>query len=81
MNLFPPKSKSEPRMSQQVVSRFYVHWIMQLSRNRYDYILLNFISHSTFISFVTAGHSSESKNVAMWDTLLPQKKSLIACKF
>ncbi|XP_054286224.1 dmX-like protein 2 isoform X3 [Macrosteles quadrilineatus] len=26
----------------------------------------------------TAGHSSESKNVAMWDTLLPQKKALIA---
>ncbi|XP_075227186.1 rabconnectin-3 alpha isoform X2 [Lycorma delicatula] len=26
----------------------------------------------------TAGHSSESKNVALWDTLLPQKKSLIA---
>nr|XP_024216080.1 dmX-like protein 2 isoform X4 [Halyomorpha halys] len=25
----------------------------------------------------TAGHSSESKNVALWDTLLPQKKSLI----
>ncbi|KAK3918101.1 DmX-like protein 2, partial [Frankliniella fusca] len=26
----------------------------------------------------TAGHSSESKNVALWDTLLPQKKSLLA---
>ncbi|RZF45685.1 hypothetical protein LSTR_LSTR013264 [Laodelphax striatellus] len=26
----------------------------------------------------TAGHSSESKNVALWDTLLPQKKSLIS---
>lgn len=26
----------------------------------------------------TAGHSSESKNVAIWDTLLPQKKSLVA---
>ncbi|XP_014244478.1 dmX-like protein 2 isoform X1 [Cimex lectularius] len=25
----------------------------------------------------TAGHSSESKNVALWDTLLPQKKALI----
>ncbi|KAL1117871.1 hypothetical protein AAG570_004184 [Ranatra chinensis] len=25
----------------------------------------------------TAGHSSESKNVAIWDTLLPQKKALI----
>lgn len=29
----------------------------------------------------TAGHSSESKNVAMWDTLLPQKKALIACNY
>lgn len=29
----------------------------------------------------TAGHSSESKNVGLWDTLLPQKKSLVACKF
>lgn len=28
----------------------------------------------------TAGHSSESKNVGLWDTLLPQKKSLVACK-
>lgn len=28
----------------------------------------------------TAGHSSESKNVALWDTLLPQKKSLIVGK-
>ncbi|KAG4080274.1 hypothetical protein HA402_010766 [Bradysia odoriphaga] len=26
----------------------------------------------------TAGHSSESKNVAMWDTLLPQKKAMVA---
>ncbi|XP_053667929.1 dmX-like protein 2 [Anopheles marshallii] len=26
----------------------------------------------------TAGHSSESKNVAIWDTLLPQKKALVA---
>uniref|UniRef100_A0A1B6DAH6 Uncharacterized protein n=2 Tax=Clastoptera arizonana TaxID=38151 RepID=A0A1B6DAH6_9HEMI len=26
----------------------------------------------------TAGHSSESKNVVMWDTLLPQNKSAIA---
>ncbi|XP_055296544.1 dmX-like protein 2 isoform X5 [Sitodiplosis mosellana] len=26
----------------------------------------------------TAGHSSESKNVGLWDTLLPQKKSLVA---
>ncbi|XP_066993059.2 dmX-like protein 2 isoform X2 [Anabrus simplex] len=26
----------------------------------------------------TAGHSSESKNVAMWDSLLPLKKSLIS---
>jgi len=25
----------------------------------------------------TAGHSSESKNVALWDSLLPQKKALI----
>lgn len=25
----------------------------------------------------TAGHSSESKNVAIWDTLLPQKKALV----
>ncbi|XP_058830025.1 dmX-like protein 2 isoform X3 [Topomyia yanbarensis] len=26
----------------------------------------------------TAGHSSESKNVAIWDTLLPQKKALVS---
>lgn len=26
----------------------------------------------------TAGHSSENKNVGIWDTLLPQKKSLVA---
>ncbi|CRK90097.1 CLUMA_CG003815, isoform A [Clunio marinus] len=26
----------------------------------------------------TAGHSSESKNVAIWDTLLPQKKAMVA---
>uniref|UniRef100_A0A182NDD9 RAVE complex protein Rav1 C-terminal domain-containing protein n=1 Tax=Anopheles dirus TaxID=7168 RepID=A0A182NDD9_9DIPT len=26
----------------------------------------------------TAGHSSESKNVTIWDTLLPQKKALVA---
>lgn len=25
----------------------------------------------------TAGHSSENKNVALWDSLLPQKKALI----
>jgi hypothetical protein len=25
----------------------------------------------------TAGYSSENKNVAIWDTLLPQKKALI----
>lgn len=29
----------------------------------------------------TCGHSSESKNVAIWDTLLPQKKALVACKY
>lgn len=28
----------------------------------------------------TAGHSSESKNVGLWDTLLPQKKSMVACE-
>lgn len=27
----------------------------------------------------TAGYSSENKNVGLWDTLLPQKKSLVAC--
>ncbi|XP_053689152.1 dmX-like protein 2 isoform X2 [Sabethes cyaneus] len=26
----------------------------------------------------TSGHSSESKNVAIWDTLLPQKKALVS---
>jgi DmX-like protein len=29
----------------------------------------------------TAGHSSESKNVALWDSLLPQKKALVTCEF
>lgn len=28
----------------------------------------------------TAGHSSESKNVALWDSLLPQKKALVTCE-
>ncbi|XP_065223519.1 dmX-like protein 2 isoform X2 [Planococcus citri] len=27
----------------------------------------------------TAGHSSESKNVALWDSLLPQRKALVTC--
>lgn len=30
--------------------------------------------------FFKAGHSSESKNVAIWDTLLPQKKAMVSCK-
>lgn len=25
----------------------------------------------------TTGHSSENRNVALWDTLLPHKKSLV----
>lgn len=33
----------------------------------------------TLIVF-SAGHSSENKNVALWDTLLPQKKSLVIGK-
>ena len=28
----------------------------------------------------TAGHSSESRNVVLWDTLMPQRKSVIHCK-
>lgn len=29
----------------------------------------------------TAGHSSENRNVAMWDSLLPKKKAMVAGKF
>lgn len=28
----------------------------------------------------TAGHGSEGRNVALWDTLLPQNKSLVQGK-
>ncbi|CAG0879086.1 unnamed protein product [Darwinula stevensoni] len=34
-----------------------------------------FVGSSSLIA--TAGHSSESRNVAIWDTLLPQKKALV----
>lgn len=40
--------------------------------------------NTTFITNLiqfTAGHSSESKNVAIWDTLLPQKKSMVSCEY
>lgn len=36
---------------------------------------------SLSFTFLSAGHSSESKNVAIWDTLLPQKKAMVACEF
>lgn len=39
----------------------------------------------TIINFkkisITAGHSSESKNVAIWDTLMPIKKALVVCEY
>lgn len=41
-----------------------------------DFFLLN----HDFLLF-PAGHSSESKNVAIWDTLLPQKKAMVACEY
>ncbi|ELU10253.1 hypothetical protein CAPTEDRAFT_201231 [Capitella teleta] len=34
-----------------------------------------FVGSSSFLS--TAGHSSESKNVCLWDTLLPQRSALV----
>lgn len=39
------------------------------------------ISCCYFTYLIIAGHSSENKNVGIWDTLLPQKKALITCKF
>lgn len=38
------------------------------------------LNHDFFLLF-PAGHSSESKNVAIWDTLLPQKKAMVACEY
>ncbi|KAL3222204.1 hypothetical protein MRX96_050064 [Rhipicephalus microplus] len=35
-----------------------------------------FVSSSSLIA--TAGHSTENRNVCLWDTLLPQRKALIA---
>ena len=29
----------------------------------------------------TTGHSSESRNVVLWDTLMPQRKAVIHCKY
>ncbi|CAG2058163.1 unnamed protein product [Timema podura] len=37
----------------------------------------DFVFLSSCSMVATAGHSSESKNVALWDTLLPQKKAMI----
>lgn len=37
-----------------------------------------FIGSSSFLA--TAGHSSDGRNVVMWDTLLPPRCSLIECK-
>ncbi|KAK8770105.1 hypothetical protein V5799_013430 [Amblyomma americanum] len=36
-----------------------------------------FVSSSSLIA--TAGHSAENRNVCLWDTLLPQRKALVAC--
>lgn len=49
--------------------------------SRFSFVSINPFSHCCYFCRFTAGHSSESKNVAMWDTLLPQKKSMVACKF
>lgn len=48
---------------------------------QFSFMSINFTHTHMIPNLFTAGHSSESKNVAMWDTLLPQKKSMIACKF
>ena len=41
----------------------------------------DFVFLSSCSMIATAGHSSESRNVALWDSLLPHKKALITGMF
>ena len=38
-----------------------------------------FVGSSSLLA--TAGQSSEHRNVALWDTLMPQRKSNVVCKY
>ncbi|XP_063708500.1 dmX-like protein 2 isoform X2 [Culicoides brevitarsis] len=54
----------------------------QCNRSFFSYqchtkLLSDFVFLGSCSLVATAGHSSENKNVCIWDTLLPQKKSLI----
>lgn len=51
-------------------------------KGRWGFIYRKEVNRWSFLSLFpfSAGHSSENKNVGMWDTLLPQKKAMVACE-
>lgn len=53
---------------------FYSH-INVTDKGTSDFVFLG----SSSIVAIT-GHSSESRNVVLWDTLMPQRKAIIHCK-
>lgn len=54
--------------------------LVATGKNHNNYCIWK-ILNQIFMNIILAGYSSESKNVGMWDTLLPQKKSLVACEY
>ncbi|XP_052752135.1 dmX-like protein 1 isoform X3 [Galleria mellonella] len=60
----------QPHQSQASARPFFTHQCH--SKGISDFVFLGSCS-----LVATAGHSSESKNVAIWDTLMPTKKALV----
>lgn len=64
-------SSSAARVDILNVSRFQSHQC-------HNKVTSDFVFLGSCSMVATAGHSSESKNVAIWDSLLPKKKAMIA---
>ncbi|KAG5673298.1 hypothetical protein PVAND_003358 [Polypedilum vanderplanki] len=65
------------------LSLWQVGLASQTNRSFFSYechnkLITDFVFLGSCSLVATAGHSSESKNVAMWDTLLPQKKAMVS---
>lgn len=61
-----------------LTKKFFIHFSQTYQCHNKGISDFVFLGSCSLVA--TAGHSSESKNVGLWDTLLPQKKSLVACK-
>lgn len=68
--LHPPTAQPNQTQTQASTRPFFTH--LCHSKGISDFVFLGSCS-----LIATAGHSSESKNVAIWDTLMPTKRALV----